>query len=133
MTAVEGQGPAGHLDNKALGIIAREGPLSAGALAERTGLTPGAITGLVDRLQGAGYARREPDPADRRRILIRAVPGQPADDDPFAALGEAMGRFLSRYDSAQLATIVDFCTNTIRTLNEQTRRLSEPSGGGTTT
>src|SRR5699024_4194273 len=41
-------------DLKALGLIMRDGPLTAGALAQRTGLTPGAVTGLVDRLEHAG-------------------------------------------------------------------------------
>jgi hypothetical protein len=56
---------------------------------------------------------------------VRTVPGQPAGaDEAFAGLDEAMGRFLSRYDSAQLAIIVDFCLNTIehRSLSRRQRR-----------
>ncbi|GAA4881356.1 MarR family transcriptional regulator [Saccharopolyspora cebuensis] len=114
-------------DNRALGIITREGPVTAGALAERTGLTPGAVTGLVDRLERAGYVRRAADPADRRRVLISAVPGLPeVQGRAFAALGEAMGGFMARYDAEQVATVVDFCTNTIEVLREQTRRLGDP-------
>ena len=48
--------------------------MTAGELAERTGLTTGAVTGVVDRLEEAGFVRREDDPGDRRRVILRAVP-----------------------------------------------------------
>ena len=53
-------------DLETLDILVRSGPLTAGRLAELTGLTTGAITGLVDRLERRGYAHREPHPTDRR-------------------------------------------------------------------
>ena len=53
--------------------------MTASRLAELSGLTSGAITGVLDRLERANVLRREPDPADRRRILIRGVPGREAD------------------------------------------------------
>lgn len=57
-------------DLESLEILLREGPVPAGRLAERTGLTTGAITGVIDRLERAGYVRREPDPGDRRRVIV---------------------------------------------------------------
>ena len=57
-------------DLHALNIIEGKGGLTAGALATEAGLTSGAVTGVVDRLERAGYARRVPDPADRRRVNI---------------------------------------------------------------
>src|SRR5580658_3859090 len=51
-----------------------DGPMTAGALARATGLTTGAITAVVDRLQKAGFAERAKDPADRRKVLVRASP-----------------------------------------------------------
>ena len=53
---------------KALDILIRSGSVTAGELADRTGLTTGAVTGLVDRLEAAGFARRARDPHDRRRV-----------------------------------------------------------------
>jgi DNA-binding MarR family transcriptional regulator len=47
------------------------GALTAGQLAELTGLTTGAITGVIDRLEAAGFATRARDPADRRRVVVR--------------------------------------------------------------
>lgn len=58
-------------------IEAKEEALTAGALARLAGITTGAVTGVVNRLEGAGYVRRVPDPHDRRRVRI--VPeGDPA-------------------------------------------------------
>lgn len=58
---------------EALDIISHNQPITAGHLATFCGLTSGAITGLVDRLEAAGFARRSVDPADRRRVLICPV------------------------------------------------------------
>ncbi|MBE0466472.1 MAG: MarR family transcriptional regulator, partial [Candidatus Desulforudis sp.] len=61
-------------DHKAFEIIARKGAVSAGELSELTGLTTGAVTGVIDRLERTGFVRREPDPGDRRRVIIRPHP-----------------------------------------------------------
>src|SRR5262245_4534642 len=61
-------------DHKCADILFLKGPLSAGELAELTGLTTGAITGVIDRLEGAGFVRREDDPRDRRRVIVRVLP-----------------------------------------------------------
>ena len=61
-------------DLECLDHIVTKGPLAAGALAEATGLTTGAITGVVDRLERAGFAKREHDAEDRRKVLVRALP-----------------------------------------------------------
>src|SRR5690606_16285765 len=53
--------------------------LTAGELAAQTGLTTGAITGVVDRLEAKGWVRRERDPSDRRRVIVRLLPGRQAD------------------------------------------------------
>jgi DNA-binding MarR family transcriptional regulator len=57
-------------DLTVLSLLDARGPLTAGQLAEATGLTTGAVTGVADRLEKAGYARREPDPDDRRRVIV---------------------------------------------------------------
>jgi DNA-binding MarR family transcriptional regulator len=57
-------------DLRCLGILYRHGRLTAGELAEESGLTPGAITTVLDRLERGGYANRVPDPEDRRRVLV---------------------------------------------------------------
>jgi DNA-binding MarR family transcriptional regulator len=59
-------------DLGALCLLLLHGPAPAGRLAELTGLTTGAVTGVVDRLEKNGYVRREPDPADRRKVIVVA-------------------------------------------------------------
>lgn len=61
-------------DHKTLDLVFLRGPLTAGQIAQLTGLTTGAITGVIDRLEKAGLARRTNDPNDRRRVVIEAVP-----------------------------------------------------------
>lgn len=57
-------------DHKYLGLLTRYGPMTAGQLGHRSGLSSGAVTGLVDRLEAKALVSREEDPADRRKILI---------------------------------------------------------------
>ena len=61
-------------DLECLTIIERRGGVTAGELAKESGLTTGAVTGVIDRLERAGYARRSPDEADRRKVLIEVTP-----------------------------------------------------------
>src|SRR5437763_15469371 len=61
-------------DHKCMDLLFTKGPMTAGELADVTGLTTGAITGVIDRLEGDGFVRREDDPNDRRRVIVRVVP-----------------------------------------------------------
>jgi DNA-binding MarR family transcriptional regulator len=61
-------------DLRCLNIIENSGGISAGELANRAGLTAGAVTGVIDRLEKVGYARRTSDPADRRRVRVEVTP-----------------------------------------------------------
>jgi DNA-binding MarR family transcriptional regulator len=58
----------------ALSLLDLAGPLTSGELSARTGLTTGATTRLIDRLERAGYVRRAADPADRRKVVVEPVP-----------------------------------------------------------
>ena len=61
-------------DLRCLNIVENNGGISAGELAAQAGLTAGAVTGVIDRLEKVGYARRLPDPADRRRVRVEVTP-----------------------------------------------------------
>ena len=93
-------------DHKCAGILARTGPITAGELARRTGLTTGAITGVIDRLENAGFARRARDASDRRRVIIE--PDQKRIERKIVPLFESMGRAAARlyeqYSVEQLAS-----------------------------
>src|ERR671914_891532 len=57
-------------EEKALDLLERFGPLTAGGLAKRAGLAPASVTGLINRLEAKGFARRIANPSDRRSILV---------------------------------------------------------------
>ena len=61
-------------DVDALEVLIDTGAATAGRLAELMGLTTGAVTRVIDRLEQAGYVRRIPDPADRRRVIVELIP-----------------------------------------------------------
>ncbi|MCC6314378.1 MAG: MarR family transcriptional regulator [Thermomicrobiales bacterium] len=112
-------------DLEALDLLVMNGPMTAGQLAELTGLTTGAVTGLVDRLERLGYARREADPSDRRRVIVRAVEEAIARDlEPaYAGLSEAIDRLLAEYDETDLELVLDFLTRAMAAGNEEIARL----------
>jgi DNA-binding MarR family transcriptional regulator len=121
-----GMNPA---DLESLDILARNGPMTAGQLAELTGLTTGAITGLIDRLEQRGYARREPHPTDRRSIIVRPLT-EAAERDlapSYAAMAHAMAELMSRYSDKDLSVITDFLTRAAAITAEQIAKLrTEP-------
>ncbi|WP_106191623.1 MarR family transcriptional regulator [Umezawaea tangerina] len=117
-------------DQRALALI-RGGPLSAGALAKEIGLTPGAVTGMIDRLEAAGLVRREVDPNDRRRILVGSTDsGISAHSGLFDELAAAMRRMATRYTPAEQAVIDDYVVRTVAILRGQTERLTERKQSG---
>src|SRR5262249_55202435 len=112
-------------DHKCAGILCATGPIPAGALAERTGLTTGAITGVIDRLEKAGYARRVKDPDDRRRVIIEPLPqrimGRMA--PLFESMANAMGDLCSGYSDKELELIRAFTVRAVAQSYEETRKL----------
>jgi DNA-binding MarR family transcriptional regulator len=98
-------------DLEALDLLRRHGLLATGRLAELTGLsTGGAITALIDRLERAGSIRREPDPADRRRVLVRAVLEQAVGElgPLYAELQAEMRALLADYSDEEIDLILGF-------------------------
>ena len=85
------------------------GPMTAGELAARTGLSSGAATRLIDRLERAGYVRRCPDAADRRRVVV-----EPCMDNLeeliaiFQPLIDGMNELWSSFDEDELDVIIKF-------------------------
>src|SRR5690242_14179462 len=90
-------------DLRCLNILLEAGPVPAGEIGERTGLTTGAVTRMVDRLERAGYVRRQSDPADRRRVLVSPVPERMATIGPmYAGMATAWAAAMNDYDDEQL-------------------------------
>lgn len=66
----------GLTDMQLLHMLLLHGPSTPGRLAAWTGLSTGGVTVAVDRLEKAGYVRREPNPNDRRSLLVKVLPGR---------------------------------------------------------
>jgi DNA-binding MarR family transcriptional regulator len=91
-------------DLRCLEIVARQGPLSAGALAEQAGLSTSAVTSVIDRVQRAGYLRRRGDPGDRRRVLVEVTElGRRRGREAFSGLMRGTDQLLGRYSPEELA------------------------------
>jgi DNA-binding MarR family transcriptional regulator len=98
-------------DHKCADLIMRHGPMTPGRLAELTGLTTGAITGVVDRLVARGLASRAEDPADRRRVIVELVKNEKIEIEVgalFQGIAQASRELLDSYSDAELALILEF-------------------------
>jgi DNA-binding MarR family transcriptional regulator len=100
-------------DMRALDILGQAGPLAPTALARRLGFTTGGVTTVLDRLDRAGYIRRQPDPGDRRRQVVEITEATTArDQEVFGDLIRATSDLLASYTDDQLQVIEDFLNRT---------------------
>lgn len=101
-------------DLEGLDLIQLQGRVSAGQLAAATGLTSGAVTALIDRLERAGYVERIDDPADRRRVLVRIREGAIVEiAKVYAPMQKRMFALWSQYSVDELKVIEDFLTGSL--------------------
>lgn len=100
-------------DMRALDIVGRDGPLAPTELARLLGFTTGGVTTVLDRLERAGYVRRRPDPADRRRQVVEITEVTAArDQEVFGDLIRRTGDLLATYTDDQLLVIREFLDRT---------------------
>jgi DNA-binding MarR family transcriptional regulator len=101
--------------------------MTPGQLAKETKLTTGAVTGVLDRLEHAGYVLREHDPEDRRRIIVRAVPERiKADVRPlFNWVSAEFAKLCSDYSDDELRRMIEFSRRSQAMLQHATEHLSE--------
>jgi DNA-binding MarR family transcriptional regulator len=112
-------------EEKALDLLDRHGPMPAGELSRRSGLAPPSVTGLLNRLEAKGFARRVPDPGDGRRILVELAPDAGAAFAPlFGEFVRDMENLFKRYSVDQLETILGFLKEAAQRQQEAARRLT---------
>jgi DNA-binding MarR family transcriptional regulator len=126
-------------DSRCMDILDQHGSMSAGDLAEASRLTTGAITAVIDRLERAGYARRVPDPSDRRRVLVEVTPKayEVATELMVEPMRELYAPLAARYSDDDLRLLIDF-TREGRKLQERhaewlRERLAQRRGGAAST
>lgn len=100
----------GPSDHKCLDLLRERGPMTGSELAAISGLTTGAITGVVARLEQAGYVTRQPHPRDgRMQILQLALKVSPI-HDVIEPLRRDVAEVLDKFDPRQLAAVAEFLT-----------------------
>jgi DNA-binding MarR family transcriptional regulator len=117
-------------DLNCLNILSFRGEMTAGELARETGLTTASITGVADRLEEAGFVRRERDPADRRRVVIRLVleKGLAEVAPVFLPMVRDWQQMADRYTDDELRLIVDFYGRMEEVIRRHLDRLRGPAG-----
>ena len=117
-------------DLECLDLLVLSGPTTAGKLAEHTGLTSGATTAVIDRLERAGFVTRRRDEQDRRRVLVEIVSSSIERIAPYYAPLQARVKQLHRhFTDAELSAVVEYMTEALSAGAEHVAWLqTQPTG-----
>ena len=110
---------------RCLDILDQEGPMTAGRLAERARLSPGAMTALLDRLERSGLARRTRDTKDRRRVLVEVTPELRQMAAELYGTPDEGADALAAYTNEQLEFLIGFLRGNVAYQEERMRRLED--------
>ena len=124
--AVAGRLGLNSTDLKCLDLARAEASVTAGRIAELTGLTTAAVTSVIDRLEASGLVRRVRDISDRRKVMVVPVPERAAEVGRlFESLDRAMKQLYSEYSSEDLALIRDFAGKLEEVMHTETLKLRQ--------
>lgn len=120
-------------DFEALDVLDWTGPISAGELARRVGLTSGAITGVIDRLERDGFVRRTADPGDRRRVIVELNPELQTTIphgliELFQSLIDDMADVNDDFTDEELGAVVTWLRRANDAVERSTARFRQPPG-----
>ena len=102
------------------------GPQTASAVARQIGLTPAAVTALIDRLEKRGFVRRKADPNDRRKVLVEAAEqALRLTEQAYLPLGAEGARMLDKYTDAELGTIAAFLSDSLALQGRMAKLLAD--------
>ena len=114
------------VDFDCLNLLNQHGPLSPGTLAKLAGLHPATMTGVLDRLERAGWATRDRDSADRRAVVVRAVRERGREVlDLYDGMNTSMDEICAGYTVEQLELIAEFLRRTAMAGHDATTRLAD--------
>lgn len=117
-------------DMKCLDMMTLQGSATPSQLAAHTGLSSGATTAMIDRLERAGLVERQPHPKDRRgTILVLTEEAMRKLPSLFSSLGTAMETLVSSYPQKELAVLDDFFTKARVLWQEERAKLQRSYSG----
>lgn len=112
-------------DAECLDYLMERGSATAGELAKLTGLTTGAITSVIDRLEKSGFAARGTDPKDRRKVIVRFVPGNEKKATAiYGEMAKDVISMLSRFDEEELGILKKFTQNLTEIYQQHTLKIT---------
>ncbi|WP_246609549.1 MarR family winged helix-turn-helix transcriptional regulator, partial [Nonomuraea rhizosphaerae] len=115
----------GMTEEKALDLLQRRGPMTAGELAQQTGLAPATVSGLIDRLEAKWLVRRVRDVKDRRRVIVEVNHEQlTGAEEVFGPFMTALAALYDGYTDEQLELILDFLDRATAIQREATAGLT---------
>lgn len=115
-------------DMQVIDLLERTGEATAGQLANLMGLTTGTFTAILNRLEKAGLVRRERDPNDGRRVIVKLATGSDGKQEPdplFASLGKVWEEMAAHYDDEQRTLLLEFLHRSNALAREEIARLRE--------
>ena len=118
-----------HSDLECIDIIALRGRVTAGELAQQSGLTTGAVTGVIDRLERAGFARRERDTNDGRKVYVRILDKALARGNAYyESFGKALDALAASYSDAEIVLLIDYFTRSRDIIRGEIEKLEQNAG-----
>jgi DNA-binding MarR family transcriptional regulator len=119
----------GVTDGECMDFLMEKGSATAGELARITGLTTGAITGVIQRLKRAGLVTAKPDRQDKRRTIVRPwMPKIRAGERLYASFGNSLNKLYGRYTLEELKLLAEYYTRMRDLLSDEIRKLSHHRG-----
>ncbi|MCK9921243.1 MarR family winged helix-turn-helix transcriptional regulator [Frankia sp. AgPm24] len=114
----------GVTDMKALSILLRDGPQTAGSLMSQLAVTSGAVTGVINRLIAQHLAHRQSDPHDKRKVVVTVdLAGLAARDNVYLGIGAAFDRLHATYTTDQLRFLIRHLETAIEITRARTAAL----------
>jgi len=113
-------------DSRYASLIRDQGPLTAGALAKISGLTTGAVTGIIDRLEAVKLVKRVPSDHDRRQVLVETSDERLAETQKlFEGLATKTQALLADYSEHDLVLIISFNVRSAKIMQEEVEQLRQ--------
>lgn len=114
-------------DHKYLGFLLRDGAMTAGELAGLTGLTTGAITGLIDRFEKKKLVKRRPDKDDRRKVIIEPNTKNIMDllEPLYKDFRSKTEKLISSFSEKEIGIIATYLSRSVALMEETTVKISD--------